>query len=66
MDVRPGLDSVDASSVDSSLLGHGYIGESRSVLADLAALLNTDTPPERRFGLLRKSSGTKTWWVISP
>ena len=66
IDVRPGLGSIDASAVDTSLLGHNYIGEARSVLADLAALSSTDTAPDRRSGLLKESAGAKTWWVLSP
>ena len=36
IEIKPGMDSVDASAVDTSLLGHSYIGASRSVLADFA------------------------------
>jgi esterase/lipase superfamily enzyme len=66
IDVLHGLDSIDASAVDTSLLGHSYIGESRSVLADLAALISSNSEPAKRFGVLMREDGTKKWWVLNP
>jgi esterase/lipase superfamily enzyme len=46
IEIKFGMDSIDASSVDTSLLGHAYIGESRSVLDDLGALINANQSPD--------------------
>jgi esterase/lipase superfamily enzyme len=56
--VLNGLDSVDASSADTSRLGigHQYYGDSHSVLADLFQVMQGKSPDER-FGLKRAPSG---------
>lgn len=46
-----GIDVIDASAVDTSLVGHSYYGDNRSVLADLFWLLRKGEPPESRFGM---------------
>ena len=35
MVVAEGLDSIDASAVDTSLVGHSYFGDNRSIISDL-------------------------------
>lgn len=61
--VVSGVDTVEVSKVDLSLLGHGYVAEARSVLVDMHALMESALPPERRFGLERTTShsGLKYW-----
>ena len=66
IDIQSGMDSIDASAVDTSLMGHSYIGGSRSVLADFAALVTDNKDPVKRFGVLEKGQPPKTWWLISP
>jgi esterase/lipase superfamily enzyme len=34
-----GLDSIDASAVDTSLIGHSYFGDNRSIISDLFNLI---------------------------
>jgi esterase/lipase superfamily enzyme len=66
IDVKKGIDSIDASAVDTSLIGHSYFGNSRSVLADLAALLSSNPEPDQRFGLRKREADVKQWWVLIP
>jgi len=40
-----GLDSIDASAVDTSLLGHSYFGDNRSVISDIYNLLRSPGQP---------------------
>src|SRR5665213_1318008 len=49
--VLDGIDTVDASAVDTSFVGHSYFGGTRSVIGDIYTLLEKGDPPERRFGL---------------
>jgi esterase/lipase superfamily enzyme len=49
--VVKGVDTIDATAVDTSLLGHTYYGDNRSILSDMFALLRDGNPPEQRFGL---------------
>ena len=46
--VLPGLDTVDASSVDTEFLGHSYFGDSGTVVADLKYIIRKSLPPEQR------------------
>lgn len=49
--VYPGIDTIDASDVDTSLLCHSYFAGSRSILGDMFILFKHGHPPEKRFGL---------------
>jgi len=62
--VLPGLDTVDVSSVNSDLLGHGYYGDNRTVLSDMFNLLRGQAPP--RFGLREARAGGLTYWRFLP
>jgi esterase/lipase superfamily enzyme len=64
--VIPGVDTIDASAVDVSLIGHSYYGENRSVLADIFNLLKTRLPPDKRFGLRQVAQGDRRYWVFQP
>lgn len=60
-----GVDTIDASEVDTSLLGHSYYGE-RTILADLFYLLRDGTAPGDRFGLSGRKRGGLPYWVMAP
>jgi len=45
--VLPYLDTVDASAVDTSFLGHSYFGNNRTVLSDIYSLLLGWLPAKR-------------------
>jgi esterase/lipase superfamily enzyme len=49
--IARGLDSIDASGVDTSLVGHSYYADNRSIISDLFYLIQQGVGPERRFGL---------------
>ena len=63
----PGVDTVHVTNVDTSLIGHGYIAESREIVTDVFALIRYDAPPESRLGLrpVVTEDGQK-YWVIAP
>ena len=47
------------------MLGHGYVGEAREVLADLHSLIFHGLPPEKRFSLNRVSTGDgEQYWSV--
>jgi esterase/lipase superfamily enzyme len=55
--VIKGLDSIDASSVDTDFLGHGYFADTWALLSDIHALLANDEPAARRVGMeIRKTA----------
>jgi esterase/lipase superfamily enzyme len=64
--VCPGVDTVDVSAVDTSLLGHSYYGDNRSVIGDLFNLLQDGAPPSQRFGLLPVKWKELQYWRFQP
>lgn len=64
--VTPGIDSIDASAVDTSLMGHSYYGSNRSLLADLFNLFRDRRGPDERFGLLKRQLDTGCYWEFRP
>ncbi|HJN07933.1 MAG TPA: alpha/beta hydrolase [Pirellulaceae bacterium] len=44
-----GIDTIDVSAGESSLLGHSYYGDSTSVLHDIEFLLRNRPAAERQF-----------------
>lgn len=59
-----GIDTVHVANVDRTLLGHSTFAEARPVLTDMHALLHSDTPPDRRMGLIARHHGDDRYWEI--
>jgi esterase/lipase superfamily enzyme len=49
--VVPGIETIDASTVDTSFIGHSYYATGRSALSDIFYLINQHTRAAERFGL---------------
>jgi esterase/lipase superfamily enzyme len=49
--IIPGLDTIDASLIDTDFLGHSYFSESWPLLSDIHSLLFNDELASQRFGL---------------
>ena len=62
--VVPGVDTVDVSAVDTSLLGHNYYGDNSSVLADIFELLHASKPADQRQWLRPQRLGLLRYWVF--
>lgn len=62
--VVPGMDTIDVSDVDTSLLGHSYYGNNHTVLADLYDLLREWKPPEQRKFLRSMYLGSMRYWTF--
>lgn len=65
MVVVPGIESIDASAVDTSAigLGHQYYGDSREILADLYGFFRGQRP-DQRFAL--RPSPDRRYWIFAP
>jgi esterase/lipase superfamily enzyme len=62
--VFDGIDTVSVSSIDLTLLGHGYVGGARDVLQDMHRLIFTGEAPPR-FGLRpRRNAEGKAYWEV--
>ncbi len=64
--VVPGVDTVDASEVDTSLLGHSYFGDTRTLIGDLFGLIVDGKPPDKRFGLDAVGPDDARYWRFKP
>jgi esterase/lipase superfamily enzyme len=60
-----GVDTIDASLVDTSLDLHGYFASNATVQNDLIQLLKLGKNPEQR-GLERKEFEHLPYWIIDP
>ncbi len=64
--VSPGMDTVDATSVNTSFLGlglgHSYFSDKRPMLTDLGYLLQHGLPASQREGL--RASRDNTYWTF--
>lgn len=62
--VLPGIDTIDVSAVDTSLLGHSYYGSNDTVLADLFDLLHEGKSPDQRKWLSPQEFGAMKYWIF--
>lgn len=60
--VVPGIETIDATCVDTSFLGHSYYAEERSVLTDMFYLIRDDQRADHRFGLRRVDVQAGQYW----
>lgn len=59
-----GIDSVDASNVDTDFMGHGYFAGNTTLLKDIKKIIKEDLAPSLR-GLSQKERNKKTYWEIN-
>ncbi|MFE7384274.1 alpha/beta hydrolase [Streptomyces zhihengii] len=64
--VVEGVDTVDATALDTGLMGHSYIGDHSSILSDVHAVLHHGTPPAGRFGLTAVEHRDGAYWEFLP
>jgi esterase/lipase superfamily enzyme len=57
-----GLDTIDATGVDTSLVGHTYYADNRSIMSDMFYLFQQGAPPSSRFGLEPVRLGDGLYW----
>lgn len=62
--VVDGAETVDASSIDVDLLGHGYIASAAAVVDDLLQLLADKSPPRSRLRPSQTPAGA-AFWILS-
>jgi len=60
--VLPGVETIDASAVDTSLLGHSYFAEENSVLSDLFYLVKDGKRADERFRLRGVNGPSGRYW----
>lgn len=62
----PGIDTIDATAVDTSFLGHNYYGENRSIVADMRQLFETNSRPDWRERMQPVENESGRYWRLLP
>jgi hypothetical protein len=63
--VTAGLETIDASAVDKTLLGHSYFCDNRAIIQDLFNLIiRGEGCGSPRFGLKPCATPEGTYWVM--
>jgi esterase/lipase superfamily enzyme len=61
--VVPGIDTIEVTDIDLTMLGHSYYAEAEGVLHDIYDLLNFDAPPDLRARTRLASKNPKYWAI---
>ena len=65
MVVVPGVDTIDVSGIDLTLLGHSYYGDNESMLRDLYEVVRARLPAARRALLISRRQGELVYWQLA-
>lgn len=52
--------------MDTSLLGHAYYGDNRSILSDIYQVIQSGAPPGQRFGMHSMMFEQSEYWAFQP
>lgn len=63
--VVPGVETIDVSGIDLSLLGHSYYGDNASMLKDLYEVVRARLPAPRRAQLTPRGESPWIYWQLS-
>ena len=62
--VTQGVETIDATGVDTGFIRHSYFAERRSALSDMYYLIHQNTRAGERFGLQPVDGGAGRYWVF--
>ena len=60
-----GIDTIEVSQIDLSILGHGYFAEAHPILHDMLELIRHGTIPDERARLKRRLVDQKCYWQFA-
>jgi esterase/lipase superfamily enzyme len=63
--IIPGIETIDASAVDTDLLGHSYIAQGKSILSDVSELMLESRRADRRSWLKPVDVQTGRYWRLA-
>ena len=63
--IMDGVETIDATGVDASLLAHSYFAESRSIIADLLSIIRDGRRASSRSTLSRIVTQRGSYWSIA-
>lgn len=62
--VVPGIETIDASEVDTGFVGHSYFAADRSALSDMFYLITSGVRADQRFGLEPVDTAAGRHWMF--
>lgn len=62
--VMPGIETIDATEIETSFLGHSYYADERSVLSDMFYMINQGLRANERSGLKELNDPKGQYWVF--
>jgi esterase/lipase superfamily enzyme len=62
--VFKGLDTIDATGIDTSLLGHSYFAEKEILVKDIKDVIQKSLPPTKRKSLIEKIKANLAYWIF--
>jgi len=62
--VTQGVETIDATGVDTGFIKHSYFAERRSALSDMFYLIHQNMPAGERHGLQPVDGGAGRYWVF--
>ena len=62
--ILPGIETIDATNVDTNLLHHSYFADTKSILSDMFYLMQNDSRADDRFGLRPIDVPPGRYWEI--
>ena len=60
--VYNGLDTIDATGIDTSLLGHSYFAQKELLVTDLKGVITKSLPPAKRKSLIERLKAQIAYW----
>lgn len=63
--IAPGVDTIDASAIRTDFVGHGYYGDSDTVLGDLRDLILEGKRPDKRSRLAPVTTDSGRYWTFT-
>ena len=60
--VVSGIETIDATNVDTSFLGHSYYADAKSVISDMFYLISEELRANKRFGLISVETQAGQYW----
>lgn len=60
--ITTGVETIDASAIDTSWLGHSYFAEAHPLIADMFNLVKNRQRAAQRFGLVQETDTAGNYW----
>ncbi len=61
--IAKGVETIDATAVETGFLGHSYVGE-RNMLSDMYEAFQSGARADERFGLMGKDTAQGRYWLF--